>query len=88
MQWDPKKAAENERKHGIRFSDTEPVFFDPNALTIEDDSARLEQRFITVGLDGFGRLLTVVYTYRDDDIRLISARFSTSSEEKIYEEGI
>ena len=88
MQWDPKKAAENERKHGIRFSDVEPVFFDPHALTIEDDSARSEQRFVTIGLDGFGRLLTVVYTYRDDDIRLVSARSSTSSEEKTYEEGI
>jgi len=54
MQWDLKKALENERKHGIRFSDIEPVFLDPYALTIEDNSSKLEERFVTIGIDGFG----------------------------------
>ncbi len=31
--WDPRKAAENHRKHGVRFSDAEVVLFDDNALT-------------------------------------------------------
>lgn len=34
--FDPKKAVLNHRKHGIRFSDAEFVFFDPHALTRED----------------------------------------------------
>jgi len=88
MEWDPRKALENERKHGIRFADVEPVFFDPHAVTIEDGSSRLEERFITIGIDGFGQILVVVYTYRGDGIRLISARLATAHEERAYEEGI
>ena len=34
--FDPKKAASNFRKHGVRFSDAESVLFDPMALTRED----------------------------------------------------
>jgi hypothetical protein len=88
MEWDHKKALENERKHSVRFSDVEPVFFDPHAITIEDDSSKLEERFVTIGSDGFGHILVVVYTYRGDEIRLISARSATPHEEKTYEEGI
>ncbi len=88
MEWDPRKALENERKHGIRFADVEPVFFDPHAITIKDGSSRLEERFITIGIDGFGQILVVVYTYRGDGIRLISARLATAHEERAYEEGI
>ncbi len=87
MQWDAKKALENERKHGVRFSDVEPVFFDPYALTINDEYSK-EERFVTVGTDGFDRVLVVVYTYRGDDIRLISARFATRREVKVYEERL
>jgi len=47
-----------------------------------------EQRFVTVGMDALGRILIVVYTYRGEDIRLISARSATKSERMQYEEGI
>jgi uncharacterized DUF497 family protein len=88
VQWDPKKAQENERKHSVRFSDVEPIFYDPYALTLNDDSSKLEERFVTIGKDGFDRVLVVVYTYRGDEIRLISARPATRREVKDYEEGI
>lgn len=41
--FDPNKAAANYRKHGIRFSDAEPVLFNPMALTREDKDADGEQ---------------------------------------------
>ena len=88
MEWDARKAQENERKHDVRFSDVEPVFFDPLAITIEDSESASEQRFVTIGKDGFERVLVVVYTYRGDEIRLISARTATSREAIAYEEGI
>ncbi len=88
MQWDPRKARENERKHGVRFSEVEPVFYDPVAITIEDSTSRTEQRFVTVGLDSFRRVLVVTYTYRGDDIRIISARKATRNEVKAYEERV
>ena len=86
--WDPEKAKLNRRKHGIRFSDAEGVLFDPHALTEEDQAADGEQRYVTIGLDSLGRVLVVVYTYRGDDIRLISARRATRKERRSYEKRI
>lgn len=37
--WDPQKAEANFRKHGVRFSETEPVFEDDAAITIVDDES-------------------------------------------------
>jgi hypothetical protein len=55
-------------------------------LVLEDDDAEGEQRFVAVGSDALGRLLTVVYTYRPPDaVRLISARPATSREKQAYE---
>ncbi len=86
--WDPRKAAANVLKHGIRFSDAEAVLFDPAALTREDTSAEGEQRFVSVGLDALGRVDVVAYTYRAEDIRMISARAAVSRERRQYEERI
>jgi hypothetical protein len=74
--------------HKIHFSDAEAVLFDPLALTIEDESAEGERRFITVGADALNRIVLVVCTYRKENIRLISARRATRRERRTYEEGI
>ena len=86
--WDPKKAETNFRKHGVRFSDAETVLFDPLALTLKEQDVDGEQRFVSVGSDAIGRIIVTVYTYRDDTIRLISARKATVAERKHYEKGI
>jgi hypothetical protein len=86
MEWDSAKALENEKKHGIRFTDVEQVFYDPYAITTEDYSSDGEQRLMTLGTDGFDRVLVVSYTHRSSDIRIISARKAAPGEVKIYEE--
>ena len=86
--WDPAKAEANLGRHGIRFSDAEGVLFDPNALTEENENVDGEQRFVSIGLDPLGRVLVVVYMFRGDDIRLISARRATRRERRAYEAGI
>jgi uncharacterized DUF497 family protein len=85
-QWDDDKATANLRKHGIDFADAVSVFSDDLAITIPDERFD-EERFITVGMDAFGRVLLVVYTWRGNEIRLISARQATRRERKQYEEG-
>ena len=87
FEFDPQKAVVNIKKHGISFAEVEPVLFDEFALTREDD-AMLEPRFITIGLDAKFRVLTVCWTQRGNNIRLISARLATSNERKAYENGI
>lgn len=86
--WDPKKAKSNYQKHKIHFSDAESVLYDTMSLTIEDQNIDGEKRFVTVGSDSTGRIVVVVYTYRENLIRLISARKATASERRYYEEGI
>jgi uncharacterized DUF497 family protein len=44
-----------------------------------------EERFITLGVDALGRLLVVAYTWRDENIRVISARQGTRRERSMYE---
>ena len=85
-QWDNDKAATNLNKHGIDFADAVSVFSDDLAVTIIDERFN-EERFITIGIDAFSRVLVVVYTWRDEEIRLISARKATRLERTQYEEG-
>ena len=87
-EWDPDKAKLNQKVHGVDFADVGGVFEDDEAITIEDVNAEEEQRFITLGMDFLGRLLVVIYTYRGDKIRLISARKATKKESKEYEKRI
>ena len=72
-QWDPKKADLNSKKQGIDFADAVGIFEDEWALTTKQEIVRTEQRLATVGSDFLGRIIVVVYTYRGDDTRLISA---------------
>ena len=86
--WDPVKAKSNRLKHRVFFSEVEPVFYDPNAISIEDRESEDEARFIVIGLDSLARLVVVAYTYRDGVIRVISARKASKTEQKVYEKGI
>ena len=81
FEWDEAKARANTRKHrGVDFADAVAVFDDGAAVTIPDEDSVDEERWVTIGTDGFGRLLVVVYTWRGLNIRLISARRATRRE--------
>lgn len=85
-EWDPQKAAANFDKHRVSFADAITVLSDPFARTITDDFTD-EERFVTIGMDAFGEILVVVYTWRGSNtIRLISARKATRHERKYYED--
>ncbi len=71
--WDSLKAESNYKKHGVYFSDAELVLYDPFALSMEDSDAIGENRYVAIGQDTLNRVLVVVYTYRGESIRLISA---------------
>jgi uncharacterized DUF497 family protein len=82
-EWDAKKARTNIRDHGIDFADAVIVFEDDAAITVGDESSE-EERFVTMGADQIGRALVVVYTWRGDKIRIISARKATKQERNQY----
>lgn len=86
FEWDPEKDAANISKHGVAFAEAASVFGDPLGVSAYDpDHSRLENRFITIGLSAFGRLLMVAHTERGDRIRIISARELTRKERETYE---
>ena len=83
FEWDDAKTRANLRKHGIDFADAATVFDDESALTIPDTGFD-EDRYVTMAVDALGRILVVVYTWRDDRIRIISARKAGPSETRAY----
>jgi hypothetical protein len=87
-EFDPKKNAENLKRHGVSLSDGDGVLTDPLAVTIEDRAAEGEQRFVTIGTNVFGSVMVVVWTPRDDGARIISVRKAEPGERRDYEEGI
>lgn len=85
IDFDSKKASSNLNKHGVSFEEAATCLFDPLALVRADPDARGEVRLILLGMSHMGRLLTVCYTLRDEEvIHLISARRATKKEEKNY----
>ncbi|MEO8681285.1 MAG: BrnT family toxin [Vicinamibacterales bacterium] len=87
FEWDPAKALENVRKHGVRFDEAKTVFGDPLAEVVVDPfHAWDESRYWIIGESFIGRLLVVVYTERGDTIRLIGARRATPRERHDHEE--
>ena len=87
FEWDPAKAHRNVAKHGVSFEEAVTVFDDPRELTIYDpDHSVTEDRFVSVGMSSFARLVVVGYTEREGKIRLIFARRATSRERMDYEE--
>jgi len=88
VEWDPRKASENLRKHNVDFADAAIALEDENALTIEDKNYD-EQRFKTLAMAPSLSILYVVYTYPAENcIRIISARKADRSETKQYYRGI
>ena len=86
--FDPKKDAANIKKHGVSLSEGDGVLNDPFGLTVEDDAAEGERRFVTIGMNAFGSLMVVVHTPRSSGSRIISVRKAQPKERRNYEEGV
>ena len=88
IEWDPKKARLNLRKHKVSFEESATALSDPMATTGADpDHSITEERYITFGVSERGRLLVVAHTEEGETIRIISSRLASKGERKLYEEG-
>jgi uncharacterized protein len=89
FEWDDNKAESNFLKHGITFEKAVTVFADPYLLFTEDfGHSEQEEREWAIGEAENGSIIVVIFTMRDEQIRIISARKATRRECKKYEEGI
>jgi uncharacterized DUF497 family protein len=85
FEWDLIKAEANYRKHGVDFPTATTAFHDPFGIEKFDPRSDDygEDRFTLTGMSG-GSLLVVVFTERDEAIRIISARQATRREHDDY----
>ena len=83
--WDRKKAQSNFRRHGVAFETACEVFFDPFICFVGTDVVGREKREAVIGMTVDWKLLKVVYVFRREVIRILSARPVTSHERKTYE---
>lgn len=87
FEWDENKNRTNQSKHGISFTEAQTVFYDNEALVIDDpEHSEEEERFIILGLSNKANLLVVCHCYRASEtvIRIISARKATKTESQYY----
>jgi uncharacterized DUF497 family protein len=86
FEWDDDKAQNNLKKHKISFDEAISVFNDKLSITIFDSYHSInEERFIDIGLSNKNRLIVVIYTERNNNIRIISSRLATKQERENYE---
>ena len=86
FEWNTEKAEKNIRKHGVSFQEALTVFQDVVSLTYPDsDHSADEDRYLIIGLSSFGNVLVISHTFRNDNIRIISARKATKKERHFYE---
>jgi uncharacterized DUF497 family protein len=87
LEWDPRKARINLRKHGVTFEEAGTVFEDPLATYYQDpDHSITERRYLTIGTSVKGRLIHIAFPDRAGRIRIIQARELTRNERQQYEE--
>jgi hypothetical protein len=88
IEWDPKKATANLKKHRVSFEEAATSLSDTMAATAADPDHSLdEERYITFGVSERGRLLVAAHTEKGETIRIISARIASKGERELYEEG-
>lgn len=86
FEWDPVKAEENLRKHGVSFPEAASAFADGLSVAKADEEHSMhENRYVLTGLSVRQRLVVVAYTERGDAIPVISARLATPKEKRAYE---
>ena len=87
FEWDSAKNDSNQKRHGVSFEEGITVFYDENAVLINDPDHSLdEDRFIMIGMTLKLRIVMVCHCYRENDnvIRIISVRKSTKQETNQY----
>ncbi len=82
FQWDRDKNELNIQKHGIDFEDATDVFFDFH-IVIATKTNHTEMKELAIGMS-HDREVTIIYTWRGVDIRIISARRARINERELF----
>ncbi len=84
--WNKGNVEKNWLKHKVSVKECEEVFFNKPLVSFKDiQHSRIEKRFIIIGMSDSGRVLHIVYTVRNEKVRIISARSANKKERRLYE---
>jgi uncharacterized protein len=83
FEFDPAKSASNLEKHGIDFTAVQALWDDPMRVEVPARTVD-EPRWLVIGQIA-GRHWSAVVTYREQQVRIISARRSRKEETALYE---
>ena len=82
FEYDKQKSKRNKDKHGIDFVEAQHIWEDPDCIMIPARTIG-ESRFLLIGMFN-KKIWSVIFTIRDQKIRIISVRRSRKNEEEIY----
>jgi len=87
FEWDTTKNQDNLKKHGVSFEEAQEAFFDENRIIVPDKKHSVqEERFFCFGKDEKG-ILTVRFTMRNKNIRIIGAGYWREGRERYEREN-
>lgn len=81
--WDKNNLEKSFIKHNVTSKESEEVFKDENLILSKEVNVKNEIRYVVFGVTPQNRYLTVVFTIRNNLIRVISARTQNKNERKI-----
>ena len=88
FQWDEGNSEKNWRRHQVSQAEAEQVFFNrPLVVAPDPQHSSEELRHFALGRSNEGRHLTIVFTRRDDLLRVVSARPMSARERRVYAEA-
>ena len=86
FEWDDGNRNKSQAKHKVSTGEAEQVFFNEPLVIIDDvKHSQIEKRFAAFGVTDTGRRLVVIYTIRDDKIRVVSTRNMHRKEKVFYD---
>jgi hypothetical protein len=84
--WDEGNKYKNVKNHSVSNKECEELFFNKPIFFFNDiKHSKTENRFLALGNTNAGRLLTIVFTMRNEKLRVISARDMNKKERSSYE---
>lgn len=87
FEWNAGNTDKNWHKHKVETKEIEEIFANkPLRLFPDLTHSHKEQRFLALGQTNTNRLLSAIFTIRNNKIRVISARDQSKKDRRVYEE--
>ena len=79
---------EHIKKHEVEYSECEEIFYNEPEFFYDGKHSRQEDRFLAYGITDEHRLLTLIFTIRQNKLRVISARNQNRHERRVFNKNI